>query len=235
MQSGSKRFRTVENGATATFTVRVPDIDPCEPIAGQICRRALKYVQGLSGDNERNEILQLLEWNSSLGVWFQWSFRQDEFSKILSECEASVKPEFTGNIASVYSDNSCSWIGFLQFDTFDRLYYQDLCIEDLIDFNNRLIRYQTAVVEFITSHPLYKQYGIVYNDTYRYRHFKQLRKDPVALSGAFQYYIDSLLQIGFAKVSVDTIDVDIGCHYLYHPDVYFELLDFNKLKGTVSE
>jgi len=31
------------------------------------------------------------------------------------------------------------------------------------------------------------------------------------------------------------IEEYIGCHYLYHPDLFFELVDFYKLKGSVYD
>lgn len=206
------------------------------PIEGQLNRRTLFFRKGLDKGNVL-EIKKIIERNSSLRVGFGWSFESEYFlNKILEDCEKEIKRPFTEDIITITSDLRCDWIGFVPFNAFDAEYYKDLCIEDLIVFNNRLINYQTDVVKFISNHPLYRYHALLRDDSYRFEYFKQIRKDPLALSEAFQYYLDALESTtGIIPIPRDFVEEMIGCHYLYHPEVFFELLEFNILKGYINE
>jgi len=228
-----KRFNILPDTCTTGFQTHAT-IDLDKPIPEQLHRRTLFFRTGIDNGNIL-ELQKILEWNSSLRVGFGWSFESATvFQRLMAECEMYVKPSFLGDIVEIVSDNRCDWFGFVPFNAFDKEYYKDLGLEDLIHFNNAVIDYQTRVVKFVTTHPMYRAHAMVRNDSYRFEYFKRIRKDPIALSAAFQYYVDSVnMSSGVNTIPRDIIDEMIGCHYLEHPNVFFELLDFNILKGTM--
>lgn len=230
-----KRFNISQGTCTIGFQTHTT-INLERPIAEQLHRRTLYFRHGLDKGNAP-ELQKIIEWNSSLRVGFGWSFESTEVYKtIMSACEDAIIPPFIGDIVELTSDSRCDWLGFVPFNTFDKEYYADLCLEDLVTFNNSLINYQTRIVEFLTSHPIYRAHAIVRDHQYRFDYFRKIRKDPVALSSAFQYYIDSVtLSSGVDILPRDIVEDMIGCHYLEHPHVFFELLNFNKLKGLIYE
>lgn len=211
-------------------------INPELPIEGQLHRRKLHFRQGLDKGNAA-ELIKIIEWNSSLRVAFGWSFESARsLEEVINDCKSSIPSEFTGNLVDIISDNRCDWFGFIPFNVFNREYYKNFCIEDLIIFNNNLIDYHIKFVEAFSNHKNYKHHSFVRDERYRYNFFKNIRHNPVALSDAFQYYIESAIDTsGLKSIPRDIVDQMIGCHYLYHPDVFFELLEFNILKGTVYE
>jgi hypothetical protein len=65
---------------------------------------------------------------------------------------------------------------------------------------------------------------------------RNIRKNPTALVDAFHYYIDAVK----ATTGIDSIprlfaEEMLGCHYLYHPEIFFELIEFYTLKGTLYD
>jgi hypothetical protein len=230
-----KRFSISKDSCTIGFQEHV-NIDLSKPVEDQLHRRKLFFRYGLDKGNAR-ELIKIIECNSSLRIGFGWSFESTHiFEKVMHECEQAVKPTFTGDIVEMTSDTRCDWFGFVPFNTFDAAFYEDLCIEDLISFNNNLISYQTQVVKFVTSHPDYLYHAMVRDDGYRFKYFKERRKDPLALSSAFQYYVDAVRAAsGVNTIPRCIIEEMIGCHFLYNPDVFFELLEFHALKGQVYE
>jgi hypothetical protein len=158
------------------------------------------------------------------------------FEQVMAECVTKVIPKFNKLSGNMCSDNRCDWIGFLPFDAFERAAYEDLSVYNLILFNNELIDFQAAVVEFITNHVLYRQHSIVRNHRYRFDTFRNVRMDPVALSDLFSYYVQAVKDTSLVpSIPRDILEEQIGCHFLHCPGVFFEMLDFYKLKGEICE
>lgn len=230
-----KRFTLLTYPCTTGFQENVT-LDLNKPIEAQLHRRRINLPPIIDRSLSR-ELIKIIEWNSSLRIGFGWSFESTSvFRNLMEECEQKVKPAFIGNIVEIISDDRCDWLGFMPFNTFDYEYYRDLCPEDLVYFNNSLVDYQVNVMKFISSHTSYMYHAMVRDSTYRFRYFKSKRKNPVDLLEAFQYYVEALVSTtGLGSVSRDIVEDTIGCHYLYHPDVFFEILEFYKLKGVVYE
>jgi hypothetical protein len=209
---------------------------PDKPVTPELHRRRIHYRSGLESVDP-NEIKKIIEWNSSLRVAFGWGFESTEsLNIIMKDCESHLSNTPRFDICNIASDLRCDWIGFIPFNTFDKMLLQDLTIKELIEFNNELINYQIDVVTFISNHRIYQSHAIVRDSEYKYRYFKKIRKDPVALAAAFQYYIDSIMiSSGLTSIARDIVEEMIGCHYLYHPDVFFESLNLNILRGTIYE
>jgi hypothetical protein len=112
--------------------------------------------------------------------------------------------------------------------------YEDLSTYGLIIFNNDLIDFQIAVISFIAQHKSFKEHSLLRNESYRFDYYKAIRQDPIALEDAFHYFIDSIKETsGLEVIPQGYLEECIGCHYLHHPDVFFELLDFYTLKGSI--
>lgn len=230
-----KSFRISKDSCTIGFQEHVT-INLHKPVEDQLHRRKLFFRSGLDKGNI-SELIKIIEWNSSLRIGFGWSFESTFIlERVMVECEHSIRPTFVGKVIEMTSDTRCDWFGFVPFNIFDQSYYSDLCISDLIEFNNGLINYQTDVVKFVITHPDYRYHAILRDEHYRFNYFKNIRRDPVALSDAFQYYIDAVKATsGLNAVPRFLVEQEIGCHYLHHSDVFFELLEFHKLKGTIYE
>lgn len=207
-----------------------------KPIEEQLHRRRLHSRTG-SCEGDPFQLRKIIEWNSSLRVGFGWSFESaSAFDSIMREFESTVTPSLDMDLVEMISDSRCDWIGFVPFNIFDQAYYEDFGVAQLINFNNKLIDYQISAVTFLTEHPVYKYHTMVRDAAYRFEYFRDKRKDPIALGEAFQYYIDAVQGTsGLYSIDRSILEEMIGCHYLYHPDVFFELLEFHKLKGTVYE
>lgn len=135
---------------------------------------------------------------------------------------------------TMMSDMSCDWIGFVPHNVYDREVYKDLSMYGLIVFNNDMVSFQEAVIEFITNHPMYKDHAILRDEWYRFQYFKMLRKDPIALAAAYRHYIDAAKNTCLIhEVPKDILETQIGVHFLHHPDLFFELLEFSILKGEI--
>jgi glutaredoxin-related protein len=154
----------------------------------------------------------------------------------MKDCQSAIRSPFTGFTVSLISDRHADWFGFEPFNVFDKMFYNDLCVEDLVYFNNKLIEYQTEIVKFVASHKIFRNHLILRDRYFRFDYFKTRRKDPVALSESFQYYMDAICDVmGLSHIPRDVIEEDVGCHFLHHPSVFFELLEFYKLKGQINE
>ncbi len=213
-------------------------LNTTDPIEAQLHRRSVTHHSSMSMLAYRDVIKNVINWNSSLRVGFGWSFETEEDLRvILQECRDKIKPPFAGNLVSLTTDLRCDWIGFVPFNAFDRMFYDDLCLEDLVYFNNALIKYQTDVIKFITEHRRYRVQLMIRDENYRFAYFKCNRKDPVALSECFQYYMEAVADAIVVSASIprDLVERMVGCHFLYHPDLFFELLQFYKLKGQIHE
>jgi len=134
------------------------------------------------------------------------------------------------------SDSRCDWLGFLPFDCFEKELLSEYSIYSLIEFNNELVKFQTDVIKFISTHKSFLQHSLIRNDEYRFKYYKVRRKDPVALSEAFQYYIESVKDTtGINSIPRSFVEEFIGCHFLHHPDTFFELVEFFMLKGNIYD
>lgn len=111
-----------------------------------------------------------------------------------------------------------------------------MTIVELIAFNNELINFQIDVVKFITQHKIFRQHSLLRDAMYKYNYFKKCRKDPDALADAYHYYIEAIHDgCMLTAISRDLLEMEIGCHFLHHPDLFFQLLDFSILQGSVYE
>lgn len=137
-------------------------------------------------------------------------------------------------MGNLVSDLRCDWIGFI--GPCDGPVYEDLSIYSLIIFNNDLIKYQEEIINFILNHPTYKQHALTRNDRYRFKYLKSIRKDGDALEAAYWQYIEAIRDtMNMPTLSRDIIEEDIGCHFLYHPELFFELITLTTLKGYLYE
>lgn len=154
----------------------------------------------------------------------------------MAECIDIVVPRYNVGLNPMVSDLRCSWLGFVPFNTFDKTVYEELSPAAMILFNNELIDFQADVVKFISEHKIFRQHSILRSDTYRFATFKESRKDKEALEDLYRYYIQAMQDVSSVKgIPRDYLEEQIGCHFLHHPDLYFELLEFSILKGEVHE
>ena len=158
------------------------------------------------------------------------------YKEMMKECIEEISPKYNILTGNMMTDGRCDWLGFIPFNTFEKAAYEDMSLYSLLLFNNELIEFQTDVVKFILQHEAFLQHSLMRNDDYRFNYFKARRKDPVALGDAFNYYLECVKGTsGIDKLPRRLIEEYIGCHYLYHPDLFFELVDFYKLKGSVYD
>lgn len=192
----------------------------------------------VQGAITRNELKTLLKQNSSLRVGIGWSFESiHHFFKIMKECEGQVMSKYpTLSNYLIESDTRCDWFGFSKFNTFDEIFYQDFTADGLLKYNTLLLDFQESVIRFVVNHEIYRYHAILRDDRYRFEHYKKMRRNPSALEDGFRYYITAIREIsGLSAVPREFIEEYLGCHYLHHPEVFFELLDFHTLKGDIYE
>lgn len=210
-------------------------IDLTKPIKHQLQRRRILIREGEDKGKPRS-LKRIIVDNAALRIDFGWCFEiSDFFETIMEECEDKVVPYFHVGTNNMISDMRCNWLGFVPYNIFEKELYENLTVDGLIVFNNELIDYQIAVVEFITSHKLYIQHAMLRDDKYRFEFFKNIRKDPELLADAYVYYMEAMHDVGLLPVLPRNIlEEQIGCHFLYHPDLFFELLEFSVLKGEID-
>jgi len=230
-----KRFSILREPCTIGFAENVT-LNLFQPIEGQLNRRRLLHRRGPDKGGV-NEILKIIEKNSSLRISFGWSFESTEiYEDLMNECTEQVAIKYNIHAGNMMSDTRCDWLGFVPFNVFDAEKYADMSVTSLIIFNNELIDFQTEVVKFISTHKHFLDHSLVRNDEYRFRYFKSIRKDPVALVDAFHYYLDAIKDTtGVNTLSKSLIEEFIGCHYLHHPETFFELVNFYTLKGSIHD
>jgi hypothetical protein len=158
----------------------------------------------------------------------------EQYQSVMDDCIRDVIPMFNQYAGLMTADSSCYWIGFVPHNFYDREVYKDMSLYSLILFNNDIIDFQIKVIEYISNHEISRQRAIINNDHYRFDYFKNIRKNRSALSEAYQYYINSINIVeNINTIPRDLVEQDIGCHFLYQPDLFFELLEFSILKGEV--
>jgi hypothetical protein len=187
----------------------------------------------MPGDSK--SIQKIIENNSSLRVDFGWSFESAyHYETVMDDCIRAVVHKYNDKVGMMISDMRCSWLGFVPFNVFDRHVYEDMSIYSLILFNNEVIDFQKDVINFVSNHPIYREHAILRDTAYRFSYFKEIRKNPVALSAAYAYYLSAIGNVSAIKpVPRSILEGDIGCHFLYNPDLFFELLDFSILNGDI--
>ena len=158
------------------------------------------------------------------------------FETIMAECVERISPKYNIGVSNLTSDMRCSWLGFLPANIFERTAYEDLSIYGMVILNNELVAFQEEVVEYVSTHKIYRQHAFTRDDRYRFNYLKSIRKDEIALTDAFNQYINAIKDtIQLQQIPRDIIEEDIGCHFLHHPDLFFELLSITKLKGELYE
>ena len=231
-----KTFEILNDDYTTGFRVTLT-LWPDRPIEQQLRRERLyinpnnDYIRQADSHTLRQIILR----NSSFRVDFGWSFESaTRFRRMMAECIDQIAPKYSSIPANMISNGNCSWLGFTPFNVFERAAYEDLNTHELIAFNNDLIGFQTAVISFIANHKSYKAHSLLRNDTYRFEYYKAIRHNPIALEDAFHYFIESVKDTTeHDVVPLEYLEECIGCHYLHHPEIFFELLNFYILKGSI--
>ena len=213
------------------------NINPLLPIDKQLNRRRLYFRTNPEAMSDHRILKKVIENNASLRINFGWSFESEyHFKKLMAECIEEIAPRFNCNVGILISDLRCDWLGFVPHNVFDKEAYVDLSTWGLILFNNEIIDFQINVVEYIIGHEIYKEHSMLRDDTYRFECFKRVRKDREALVDAYHYYMKSIKGVCAIKsIPRDYLEEQIGCHFLYNPDLFFELLEFSKLKGEIHE
>lgn len=208
--------------------------DPLRPITEQLDRKKLFHRRSGDCGNPFN-IQKIIEQNSSLRIDFGWSFESDSMYKtILGECIDKIVPKYNIGMIDMTSDMRCSWLGFLPFDILNRDIYEDLSTYGLILYNNEVISFEEEIVQYIVDHKLFRQHSLTRNDQYRFEYLKSIRQDPDALEDTFWQYLTAIHEITqIQEIPRDIIEQDLGCHFLYHPTLFFELLSITKLKGEL--
>jgi hypothetical protein len=154
----------------------------------------------------------------------------------MKDCIQTVIPKYNIMSGNMCSDLRCDWLGFMPFNAFEKEAYKDLSIYNLILFNNELIDFQEEVVKFVSDHKIFRQHAIVRDERYRFNLYKSIRKNPKELYSKFLYYVESLKETSLpGNIPREFIEQGIGCHYLYHPEIFFELLEFSILKGDIRD
>jgi hypothetical protein len=204
------------------------------PVADQLRRRKL-FARRSREEGDPNALKKIIENNASLRVDFGWAFESEHFYKqVINDCIREVLPKYMDQAGLMTADGTCSWIGFVPHNAYDREVYKDMPVYSLIQFNNELIGFQIEVVEFISNHHLFRQHAFMRDDQYRFSKFKSIRKDRLAMTEAYHYYMTALHEVSLIPaISRDIIEEQIGCHFLYQPDLFFELLEFSILKGEI--
>ena len=207
-------------------------LDINNPIEPQLNRERFNQMNYIL----KNDLRRLVEKNSSLRIAFGWSFESaSQFYSVMNDCISEVIPKYNMFFGTMVSDTRCDWLGFPPLNTFEKIIYEDLDIDGLALFNNELINFQIDVLDFISKHKIFKQHSLLRDPSYRFGYYKKLRNNPHQLEEAFHYYIDTMKDMVGPIVLRQFIEEDIGCHYLNYPDIFFELLEFYKLKGIIHE
>ena len=183
------------------------------------------------------DIRRLIDNHSSMRVDFGWAFESDRFyEQVMQDCLNNVIKRYNFSPGLLVSDMRCSWLGFVPYNTFERKSYEGLSAYSLVLFHNELIDYQNEVIDFISNHKIFLQHSILRNESYRFYKFKKIRKNRDELMDTYRFYLDACREVSLiAAMPRDILEEQIGCHFLYHPDLFFELLEISILKGEIYE
>lgn len=207
-------------------------INLCKPVNDETLNRRRSYFSAM----DYNRLMRIIYENSSLRINFGWSFESAyHYEQIMNDCENDVFPKFPKQKDMMITDPTCSWLGFVPHNFYDKEEYKNLSIYDMIIFNNELIDFQIEVVKFITNHRIFKQHAIIRDDVFRFNYFRNIRKDRDALEEGYQLLVDSVIDIHeVSTIPQRLVEESIGCHFLHNPDLFFELTEFSILKGRVT-
>lgn len=231
-----ERFTYLEESYKVGFQNYVR-LNILEPIESQLELRELVIRKHIETKGDVKAIRSFVEKNSSLKIDFGFSFTTfAAYKQMMRECIAEVAPKYNVATGTLIGDADCNWFGFQPLNIFEQAAIEDLDIDSLILYNNELIRFQVDVVTFVANHPFYKQHSLALNDTYRFKYFKALRRDEGIICSAFWEYMDAFVTVrGVSGIHRDRLEKEIGCHFLYYPDKFFEMMEFLKLKGELYE
>lgn len=212
------------------------NLNPLAEVEPQLERRAL-YRRSSPEQGLSSALKGFIDKNSSLRVGFGWSFESTHVMKaMIDECLQKLEPTYGNLQCNLVTDMRGDWFAFMPYNTFEKAIFENLDNYGLIAFNNHLCNFQVEMVKSIRAHKTYQQHLILKDTNYRYDLFRNARKNPAALTELFHNVIDSLEgTLGIITYPRQIIEEMVGCHFLYHPDTFFELLEFYTLKGMIYE
>jgi hypothetical protein len=212
-----------------------------QPVGLQLHRRRVHHNLYLS-DEQAPELLEIACNNSSLMIDLGYAaFKEAAVQTELTQIIKEVDHHGIGLTVPVTTNSDCTFLTFHELDMHTMADLNCSRIEDLTLFNNRLIDYQTSLIERVVQQPVFTRNLLVYNSDYRFGVFKAARECPDQLSELFQTYIDCLLEARVpmapltAVVPMWMVEQEIGCHFLGKPGLFYELVGFNVLKGNINE
>lgn len=231
----TNKFELLEEARSIGFYEHY-HLRPTKSVQDTLVRRQL-YHRNNGGESDNASLRRMIGQTASLRIAFGWSFESAKhFSDMMNECLEEVSKDHISGMNGLVSDITCDWFGFKPYNTFEQVAYENLSTQGLIIFNNELIRYQIAVLNFIQSHPLYLGHAMTRDESYRFDYFKAIRKDPDKLLDSFHYIVSTINNIsGMPSIPRSFIEEMIGCHYLHHPDVFFEAVNFYLLSGKLYD
>lgn len=182
------------------------------------------------------QILDILYKNSGLHIGFSWELHDTQLiSTIVDDCIQQINNEGLYTIQDIITDNRGDWMGFIPLDLEHTIRHKISTVGHAIRVNNQTIEFQKLFIEKLYHHPLVKQSALLYDSDYRFWYFKKCRGDRTKLSDAFRLYLDSVINIlDMTCVNKDSVEMDIGCHFLHDPELFNELVNFSKLKGEID-
>lgn len=212
-------------------------LNPAKPVASTLDRRVLYHRADRDATTNRSELKKIIDTTASLRVGFGWSFEDiSTFRCMIDECIVESSKKFNMGLNGLVSDLSGDWIGFRPYNVFERAVFEDLSTYGLIIFNNELIEYQIDLLERIQQTQLYLDHAILRDDSYRFTYFKNIRREDTLLAEGFHYIMDAINNTtGIQCMPRSYIEELIGCHYMHHPDVFFEILNFYTLAGRLYD
>jgi hypothetical protein len=157
---------------------------------------------------------------------------------LFEDCFNELVPRFERHITipKIVTDYRGDWFGFAPYNAFERGDYENRDLYQLILYNNSMIDFQTDVVKFVTQHACYRAHELCRNDQYRYRVFKQIRNQSGPLEDLTRQFLDALKYTsGMERFPRELIEQSVGVHFLQHPSLFFELMDFYSLQGTIYD
>lgn len=229
------KFEITKETSIVGFHTHVT-VDLFKPVEPQLQRQKLHLRSGAE-KGDPVAIRKIIDNNSSLRVGFGWSFESErQLSDMMEECLYELCNNFNSSMPKIVSDMRGDWIGFMPYNAFEQYDIEQLSVYGMILFNNELINFQTDVVKFITQHRLYRQHALTRDRIYRYAYLRSIRKSADDLEESFHSFIAALKETtGLSKFSQSYIEESIGVHFIYHPELFFELIDFYTLKGMIYE
>lgn len=231
----TNKFELLDDAKSVKFNEHY-QLNPVKSVFKTLNRRRL--VHRVNPTYSDNRVLRkIIEDTASLRVSFGWCFENStQFTCMMKECIDTVVCNHAYGMNGIVSDITCDWFGFKPYNVFECVVFEDLSTYGLIIFNNELVNYQISILNSIQSHPLYLGHAMIKDDSYRFNYFKSIRKDPERLADSFHYVMSAINNVnGLQSIPRTFIEEMLGCHFLYYPDVFFEILDFYLLSGKLYD